>query len=405
MRNNYFRKLVKYMKDVYHLERGLNKLSDGRVNPTYGTGQVILPVLFGFLLRIKSFNELNLMIKNHEFSKLFPRGTKLPQVDAIRDTLKVIDIDGLKQINQDIIKKTVENKVFENGTIDGYMVVAIDGTKFFGSNKKSCSECLTSTKAEKTHCFHSGAVMSTVGIGPKLVIGFDMYKPGQDAVSKDEGELNVAKRLLSSTMKSHKKFMDVVVYDALACNSIWINHCQSLGIDAIIRAKNNNNNSLRLVKKKAYKTETIEVWVDEQGLEKVEVYESTFTMDNIEQPLRFVKFAMKHKDKKRTQIMIVTTCMDMARKTLFKIIRARWDIENSIFNNLKRECGLEHCFVHGSNAVEAVLYLIFIASNIKQLFIARQLRNHFTTQREMVRLLLKGLYLLKSQGELIFSSA
>ena len=49
--------------------------------------------------------------------------------------------------------------------------------------------------------------------------------------------------------------------------------------------------------------------------------------------------------KQHTQIMIVTTCMDMTLKTLFKIIRARWDIENSIFNNLKTECGLEHCFV------------------------------------------------------------
>lgn len=48
MRNNYFAKLVSYMKNVYHLERGLNKLSDGRVNPTFSTGQIILPVLFGF---------------------------------------------------------------------------------------------------------------------------------------------------------------------------------------------------------------------------------------------------------------------------------------------------------------------------------------------------------------------
>ena len=135
MRKNYFAKLIKYMKDVYHIDRGLNKLSDGRVNPTYSTGQVILPVLFGFLLRIKSFNELNLMIKNHEFRQLFPRGTKLPQVDAIRDTLKVIDIRRAKQINQDILKKAVENKAFENGTIDGYRVAAIDGTKFFGSNR------------------------------------------------------------------------------------------------------------------------------------------------------------------------------------------------------------------------------------------------------------------------------
>jgi len=405
MRQNYFVKLVKYMKNVYHLDRGLNKLSDGRVNPTYSTGQVILPVLLGFLLRIKSFNELNLMIKNHEFSKLVPRGTKLPQIDAIRDTLKVIDLDGLKQVNRQIIKKAVENKVFDHGTIDGYTVVAIDGTKFFGSHKKSCSECLKNTKGEKTHFFHSGAVMSTVGSGPKLVIGFELYKPGQDSASKDEGELNVGKRLITNVVKSHKRLMDVVVYDALACNSIWINHCKSLGIDAIVRAKNNNNKSLRLAKRTTNKSEAVEIWGNEQGFEKVQVYQSTFTMDNVEQPLRFVKFAIKHKNNLRTQIMIVTTCMDMKLKTLFKIIKARWDIENSIFNNLKTECGLEHCFVHGGNAVEAVLDLIFIASNIMQLFLFRRLRNHFTTQREMVRLLLKGLYLLKYRADLVFSSS
>ncbi|MDR3585744.1 MAG: hypothetical protein P4L59_10545 [Desulfosporosinus sp.] len=35
MRKNYFAKLVRYMKNVYHIESGLNKLFDGRVNPTY----------------------------------------------------------------------------------------------------------------------------------------------------------------------------------------------------------------------------------------------------------------------------------------------------------------------------------------------------------------------------------
>ena len=95
------------MKNGYHIELGFNKLSDGRVNPTYSTGQVILPVLFGFLLRIKSFNELNFMIKNNEFSKLFSRGTKLPQVD----TLKVIDINGLKQINQHHSPPCIQKRV------------------------------------------------------------------------------------------------------------------------------------------------------------------------------------------------------------------------------------------------------------------------------------------------------
>ena len=62
-REIYFYKLVNYMKSVYNTEHGLNKLEDGRVNPTYTTAQVVTPVLLGFLLRVKSFNELDLMIR------------------------------------------------------------------------------------------------------------------------------------------------------------------------------------------------------------------------------------------------------------------------------------------------------------------------------------------------------
>ena len=74
MRKNYFAKLVRYMKNVYHIERGLNKLSDGRVNPTYSTGEVILPVLLGFLLRIKSLNELNLILSHPNDSIIIKKG-------------------------------------------------------------------------------------------------------------------------------------------------------------------------------------------------------------------------------------------------------------------------------------------------------------------------------------------
>ena len=62
MRYNYFAKLVKYMKNVYNIERHINKLSDGRKNPKYKTAEIITPLLLGFMLRIKSMNELNYMI-------------------------------------------------------------------------------------------------------------------------------------------------------------------------------------------------------------------------------------------------------------------------------------------------------------------------------------------------------
>ena len=58
--------------------------------------------------------------------------------------------------------------------------------------------------------------------------------------------------------------------------------------------KNNNNNSIREVKKRVNKSEIVEVWTDEKGFEKIEVYESLFTMDKVLEPLRFVKYTMKY---------------------------------------------------------------------------------------------------------------
>ena len=173
----------------------------------------------------------------------------------------------------------------------------------------------------------------------------------------------------------------------------------------VVRVKKNKNNSIREVKRNVNKQDPIEIWTDVEKFESVKVYESEFMMDNVDRSLRFIKYAMKYPDKKRSQIMIVTTNMDMSLKTLFKIIRARWDVENCTFNNLKNECNLGRCYVHGGNAVEAILYLIFISNNLMQLFLIRRLRKNYKTQREMVRLLLKGLYLLKSRADLVFNTS
>jgi hypothetical protein len=76
-----------------------------------------MPLRLGVLLRIKSMNELKVMIKENEFAKTFPRATNLPQLDNIRDALKVISIDGLKAILRNVVNTAIGNKTFANGTI------------------------------------------------------------------------------------------------------------------------------------------------------------------------------------------------------------------------------------------------------------------------------------------------
>ena len=248
MTKNYLRKFIKYVKEVYRIEDELKVLADKRRNPLYTTGEAILPVLLGFLLRIQSFNELKYKIKSNDFINIISKKMKFTQIDTIRDTLKVVDNQGLYKMHRKIIKRVKRNKVFDEGTIDGYTVAAIDRTKLFGSYKKSCEECCnTNTRNNHTHYFHSAAFMSLIGNEPRLIIDFELYKGSEDSSKKDEGELTVAKRLLSRVANEHKNTLDVIVYDGLACNSNWINHCMANKVTPVIHVKDNNIRSIKEV--------------------------------------------------------------------------------------------------------------------------------------------------------------
>lgn len=126
-------------------------------------------------MRIQSFNELKYKIRSNDFINIISRKMKLPQIDTIRDTLKIIDNQGLYKMHSKIIKKSKRNKTFKEGTIDG--------TKLFGNYKKSCEECCTTTiRNNKTHYFYITTFMSLICNEPRLIIDFEFYKGSEDSL-------------------------------------------------------------------------------------------------------------------------------------------------------------------------------------------------------------------------------
>ena len=114
--------------------------------------------------------------------------------------------------------------------------------------------------------------MSLIGKEPRLIIDFELYKGSEDSSKKDEGELTVAKRLLSRVVKEYKNTLDVVVYDALTCNSSWINHCTVNKVTPLVHVKDNNIASIKEVKAKINKSDVKEIWKDEKRDYEVTVY-------------------------------------------------------------------------------------------------------------------------------------
>jgi len=65
---------------------------------------------------------------------------------------------------------------------------------------------------------------------------------------------------------------------------------------------------------------------------------------------------------------------NLSRRTALLIIRARWHIENTAFNQWVQYWNLSHVFRHTSNALMAILLLWMLAFNLLQLFIYRRLK-------------------------------
>ena len=91
MTKHYLKKFIKYVKESLLYRRRVKSTKRWKKKSLITTGEVILPVLLGFLLRIQSFNELKYKIKSNDFINIISKKMKLPQIDTIRETLKVID--------------------------------------------------------------------------------------------------------------------------------------------------------------------------------------------------------------------------------------------------------------------------------------------------------------------------
>jgi hypothetical protein len=322
------------------------------------------------------------------FSNLFPRGTRLPKIDAIRDIVKAMELASVRAVFDGITSKAIENKVLRENTINGLRVSAIDATELFSSKAKRCEGCLTREVNGKPEYFHKAVVCMTVGCDPHIALGAEMLGPKNDGSDKDEGELTGAKRLLKNLNRTHYHFADVIVADALYMNAPFVNLVKSIGMDTVIRVKEERRNivkeALRLFEKRAADYEF------NDAAKRVLTWEAYgLMMEGCDENIRFLRFeehwvTPKGQKKTREVLCITTLGKEVTAHTVWLIMRKRWDIENNGFRMLKTYFHADHNYVHGKNANEIILLFILVAFNLMELFLFRRLKNF--RKRKLLRI-------------------
>lgn len=62
---------------------------------------------------------------------------RIPKVDAVRDLLSRINPEEILRMYEETVDTMKRNRVFREGTIEGYVIAVIDGMKLFSSTKKN----------------------------------------------------------------------------------------------------------------------------------------------------------------------------------------------------------------------------------------------------------------------------
>ncbi|NLB51769.1 MAG: transposase [Syntrophomonadaceae bacterium] len=390
----------KYINKVYRFNQFLSGLSDGRTNPSIPLTTVIAVLFLGIVTRMGSLNQIEEKMRQGYFNKALKQKIKKGSAETFGNVLEVSNVEQYVQYCREVVKISRYNKAFKDGTLDGFTVVALDGTELTRTESKhrSCDRCKKSeytkedgTKVIQMHENFVGA--SYVGKPPNLVVGIERVAPG-------EGETTAALRLLDKLKSWHYYYADVVTMDSLYANAPVINKTLDQNVVAVIRVKQEHYTLVRdaeglfssrepdLVKRgvsiksdwyendragRKYRYD-VKIW-DEEGFT---------TWENVKKPLRVLKVEETRVDhcgnalnEPQITYIIVTAGKDIiSAETVWRILHRRWDIENKTFHDLKKYWSFGHDFHHEDNAFLVMRWIIAIAANLFMLFLFRRLSGY-----------------------------
>jgi hypothetical protein len=300
------------------------------------------------------------------------RMQNVPCDTSMREILDPIDPEQLRPAFRNIFTCLDRGKAVEPlRFLDGYYLLALDGTEYFSSYKVHCSQCLEKHHQNGTVTYHHqmlGAAL--VCPGKKEVIPL-MPEPilKQDGETENDCERNALKRFLPKFRQDHPHLRVIATLDALYANAPVIRDLRSAFMPWIIRVKPDGNAFLfKQVERLAEQGLT----EDFERVDSDDVFRRYRLARNVplneSNPDVLVDFldvwepGPQSEWRRFTFILdpLVELCCEQAEHWMWGG-RSRWKIENETFNTLKNQgYHFEHNYGHGHQNLSVVLAMLMM---------------------------------------------
>lgn len=350
----------------------LERLTDHRIGQSaYTLTDVLMSALAMFGLKYPSLlqfdqNRHEPTIKNN--LKQLYRVKNIPCDTQMRSVLDPVDPKILRSPFIEIHHQVQRGKVLEAYKYLGGYLMSLDATGQFSSTDICCPECCN-RRLRNGSIQHYHQLLAAAIVHPdksNVLPVFPEPITRQDGETKNDCELNAAKRLLPAIRKAFPQLKLIAVEDSLFANAPHIRLLQELSMGYIIAVKPSDH---------TYLMKTIEQSIQMGKGDEFETIETDNTIrtyrfinqvplnaTNPDLLVNYLEYTEIKGDKKYHISWI--THINLHRNNVYYIMRAgraRWKIENETFNTLKNQgYHLEHNYGHGKQHLATVLAMLMM---------------------------------------------
>ena len=361
------RRLKKYAAKCLGLKSYLRSPGDGRPQGRIPAAALLWALLMGVVLRRAAFAGIEALVRS--------RGRRALDVaqgfgdDALGYFTARLDLAATRRATVTAAREAKHHKAFDDARFIG---LVLDGTAVARSHKKVCDLCRPYRNKKKAILgyHHRLVLVSVAGTGLTLPLDVEPYGPG-------DSEYNAARRLLPRVVGNlGRRFADYVVVDGEFARAPFLHEANDLGLYVVARLKGNLPELFAAAEKRFSRQLPHPVF--RHGKDRVEVWDADdfVPWQTLRWPtVRVIRYRQYRPDGTVCEACWLTDFPRhrVSSRTLFRMAKSRWEIENQGFNDAKNRYGFEHLCHHERHSLLAVWLLTCLALTLERLYRVRYL--------------------------------
>jgi hypothetical protein len=386
-------RLEAYLDKVYGFSDLVDALPEGRRFPQHPWKKVFDAVFLGAAMQIPSLLQIEAECGEGALAKRIGPISD----DTIGYALQRQSPEPVFALSCEIARRLKRNGVLRSDWSRGLVVAAVDGIEICSSFVRCCDACMEREIEHKVNgqmrtdlqYYHRIVVVAVVSTPFPIPLGLRFQKNG-------EGEVACALALLQDLDRQlGRRFLDVLVGDALYMQSPFVKEVERLGLIWAFTLKENQPDLLREAERFTQELPTgvhtepgreIRYWhlpeVDWPVADRLVRVVKTVRIEQLHRVTVTEKDG--HRIKSKTAVTQESTNFyatnfelgSVSPLFIHQFSRSRWRIDTEVFQTITTDCHLKHPAVHQTTALVVLTMIRFLAYTLSLVFYHRQVRSH-----------------------------